>query len=82
MRAPVLPAAIRRLPLADKLHRLANLDPNKVQGIAIIVDELLEQAWENFYAGTRGGLMVKAVKAGLESDRRAARAIAAKGGPR
>jgi hypothetical protein len=80
---PVLPAAIRRLPLADKLHRLANLDPNKVEGIAVLVDELLEQAWrENFYAGSRGGMMLKAAKAGLESDRRAARAIAARGGPR
>lgn len=78
----VLPAAIRRLPLADKLHRLANLDPTKVQEIAIIVDELLEQAWrENFYAGPRGGQMLKSAKAGLESDRRRARAIAA-GGPR
>jgi hypothetical protein len=79
----VLPGAIRRLPLGEKLHRLENLDPNKVLGIAVLVDELLEQAWrENFYAGSRGGLMLKAAKAGLESDRRAARAIAAKGGPR
>jgi hypothetical protein len=67
---PVLPAAIRRLPLADKLHRLANLDPNKVEGIAVLVDELLEQAWrENFYAGSRGGMMLKAAKAGPDLNR-------------
>ena len=83
MTRAVLPDAIRRLPIAEKLQRLENLDPHRVQGIVIIVDELLEQAWrENFYTGKRGGLMLKSAKAGLESDRRARKAIAEKGGPR
>jgi hypothetical protein len=78
-----LPDAIRRLPLGEKLQRLENLDPDKVEQFVIIVDELLEQAWrENFFAGPRGGQMLKSCKAGLESDQRARRAIAAKGGPR
>jgi hypothetical protein len=69
MRAPVLPSAIRQLPIGEKLQRLATLDPKKVEGITILVDELLEQAWrENFYAGKRGGQLLKSV--------------AEKGGPR
>jgi hypothetical protein len=85
--ARVLPPAIRRLPLADKLQRLANLDPDQVRTLERVferrVDDALEQAWrENFFAGPRGGVMLKSAKAGLESDRRAARAIGAKGGAR
>jgi hypothetical protein len=66
MTAPraVLPEAIRSLPLGDKLERLANLDPEKVRAIEVQVDDVLEQCWrENFYAGTRGGRMLKSCKA-------------------
>jgi hypothetical protein len=78
----VLPDAIRALPLVDKLQRLANLDPEKLRAFETLVDETLEQCWrENFFAGKRGGVMLKSAKAGLESDQRRAKAIAAKGGP-
>jgi hypothetical protein len=79
----VLPEAIRRLPLGEKLERLRNLDPKKVGAIELIVDDVLEQCWrEHFYAGPRGSRMLKSCKAGLESDQRRAHAIAEKGGPR
>jgi hypothetical protein len=81
-RGGVLPEAIRRLPLTDKIERLRSLDPTKVGAIELMVDDALEQSWrENFYAGPRGGVMLKSAKAGLESDQRRAKAIAAKGGP-
>ncbi len=57
----VLPEAIRRLPLAEKLQRLENLDPKMVRGLELIVDDILERCWrENFYTGPRGGLKLKA----------------------
>jgi hypothetical protein len=80
-RAAVLPEAIRRLPLSEKLERLRNLDPKKAGAIELIVDDTLERCWrENFFAGPRGGVMLKSAKAGLESDQARARAIAKKGG--
>jgi hypothetical protein len=85
MMAPrnVLPEAIRRLPLSEKIQRLANLSEEKVHALEVLVDIVLENAWrENFYAGPRGGQMLKSAKPGLESDRRARRAIAEKGGAR
>jgi hypothetical protein len=79
----VLPEAIRRLPLNEKLERLRTLDPKKVGAIELIVDDVLEQCWrEHFFAGPRGGQMLKSCKAGLESDKRRVRAIVEKGGPR
>jgi inorganic triphosphatase YgiF len=84
----VLPPAIRLLPLADKLQRLANLDPEKARkmerGFELLVEDNPRRGvWrENFYAGPRGGAMLKSCKAGLESDKRRARAISEKGGPR
>ena len=69
MRRNVLPEAIRHAPLGDKLQRLAQLRPEKVRALDAFVTVLLEQAWrEEFYAGPRGGLLLKAEAAQRTKD--------------
>lgn len=53
---------ILKLPLEEKLKRLALLDPRAVQAIDILVDEAIRDRWQKkFQSGPRGGLQPEKV---------------------
>jgi hypothetical protein len=56
---------VRRLPLEQKIQHLARLAPERVRGLEILVTSVLEDVWrEEFHAGPRGGLKLKAREKG------------------